>query len=183
MGASEQTEVFLRGLQAVVRQFGLMDALYSDNGSAFVSTAASRVLANLGIAHITGTPGYPQARGKIERFNRSVRARVLNGLATKDVDPSPRALTLRLTHDLRESYNLLSHTSLGNQSPQQRWEASRRPLVPAGNENWLATCFVLTDTRRVRYDNVIPYGGKLFDVPSSSPFRAQCQALYSGTPH
>ncbi len=165
VGTSERTESFLQGLLATVRRFGLMDALYSDNGAAFVSEDASRVLANLGVAHITGTPGYPQARGKIERFNRSVRARVLNGLAAEGVDPSPRALTLRLTHDLRDVYNRLPHSSLANQSPQQRWEASRRPLVPARSEAWLGGCFVLTESRRVRSDNVISFGGKLFDVP------------------
>ncbi|HFD38900.1 MAG TPA: transposase [Anaerolineae bacterium] len=166
VGRSEHTEHFVQGLHALVRRFGLMDVLYSDNGSAFVSEDAARLLTNLGIRHITGTPHYPQGRGKVERFNRAVRARVLNGLTAADVDPSPASLTLRLRHDLLELYNHLPHASLENQTPQERWDASPRSLVPPRDEAWLTQCFVLTETRRVRLDNVIQYGGKLFEVPA-----------------
>ena len=56
---------------------GVPDAVYVDNGSAFVDAWLLRACAKLGIRLIHSTPGRPQGRGKIERFFRTVREQFL----------------------------------------------------------------------------------------------------------
>lgn len=163
---SENTEAFLRALHDLLCRFGWMDAIYSDNGPAFISEDTTRVMANLELCHIKGTPGYPEGHGKIERFNRSVKARLLRSLdGSPDVDPSPGALSLRLSHDLFEVYNHLPHSKLDNETPYQRWHSCKRDLQPVASDAWLRSCFTLTEERRVSNDNVVSYAGTEYEVP------------------
>ena len=165
IGASEHTELFLQGLSSLLRQYGLMDALFSDHGSAFTSDDATRVLVQLRIAAITGQVGHPEGRGKIERFNQSAGRRVLNSYrGAVEVDPALSALTLRVRHDL-ERYNNTAHESLGGDTPAERWQACTRVLRPVESEGWLTECFTLTDPRRVSKDNIIRFEGGLLEVP------------------
>jgi hypothetical protein len=53
-----------------------MPKLYTDNGSGFASKVLAGYLDSHGIKHIFGTPYHPQGRGKIERFNRSIKEKV-----------------------------------------------------------------------------------------------------------
>jgi hypothetical protein len=95
---SESTEAILSALRAVCGSAGLPMALYSDRASwAFYTpragervdrtrlTQVGRALQQLGIEHI---PSYsPQARGRVERLNRTLQDRLvkeltLHGIAT-----------------------------------------------------------------------------------------------------
>jgi transposase InsO family protein len=164
--AGEQTEIFLRTLHEVLCQFGLLDALYLDRGPAFSSRDTIRVIAQLAMGHVQGQEEYPEGHGKIERFNRSVKARVLRSLnGTPEVSPDPGSLVLRLRHDLLEVYNHLPHEGLSLQSPLQCWSESKRPLRPAPSHPWLESRFTLTEQRRVTNDHVISYQGTHYEVP------------------
>jgi len=165
VSTSEHTLMFLQGFAALLRRYGLMDALYSDHGSAFTSDDATRVLVQLHIGAITGRVGYPEGRGKIERFNRSAGRRVLNSLrGATEVDPATQALTLRLKHDLA-LYNNTPHESLDGDTPEKRWNACERALRPIESEAWLTESFTVTDERRVSKDNIIQFEGTLLEVP------------------
>ncbi|MFT5433857.1 MAG: putative transposase, partial [Myxococcota bacterium] len=155
----------LRGLAEVIRIYGLMSVLYWDLGSGFRDGDVGSVLAQLDIAPIFGTAGYPQARGKIERFNRSAQARILRSLVRDDVDSSLPALQLRLRHDLREVYNHRPHESLGKRTPHEVFFASERPLRAAPSEDWLRQCFTVPVERTVSADHVITFGGELWEAP------------------
>jgi transposase InsO family protein len=162
----EQTEIFLRTLHEVLCRFGLMDALYLDRGPAFSSDDTVRVLAQLDIGHVQGQGEYPEGHGKIERFNQSVKARLLRSLSgAPEVDPQPGSLVLRLRHDLLEVYNHLPHEGLSLCSPYQCWGESARPLRPAPSHPWLESRFTLTERRRVTNDHVISYEGTHYEVP------------------
>ncbi len=166
VATSEQTEVFLHAIHDVLQRHGHFDALYTDGGAAFTSDDTTRVFAQLGIALIIGTPRYPEAHGKIERFNRTAKDRVLRSLDNApDVDPDCGAMSLRLRHDLREVYNHTPHESLNDQTPQQRWSHSERPLRPVPGEDWLRRCFTIAEQRRVSNDHVVSFGGVLYEVP------------------
>ena len=71
-------------LQAVFQQYGLPQALYSDNGPPWGSvhspsghTRLTAWLMRLDIEVIHGRPYHPQGRGKEERFHRTLKAELL----------------------------------------------------------------------------------------------------------
>lgn len=163
---SEQTEVFLHAVHQALVRYGYFDALFTDGGPAFTSDDSVRVFAQIGIALVIGTPGYPQGHGKAERFNQSVKRRLLRSLdRAPDVDPDCGALTIRLRNDLREVYNHLSHEGLGGESPHQRWSTSQRPLRPVVGADWLRACFTIEEQRTVSNDHVISFAGTRYEVP------------------
>jgi hypothetical protein len=147
-----------------------MISLFLDNGPGFISNDTRRVVAQLGIQLIHGTPAYPQGHGKIERFHRRMNDQVLRYLdGDPSVDPDPGALTLRLNHWLNEIYNRDPHRGLNGDSPLQRWDSDERELVlPA--EGWRQH-FVVTFDRKVTNDNVISYDGVAYEVPRGSAGR------------
>ncbi len=161
----ERAEEVLQVLAEAIETYGLMSVLYWDLGSGFRGDDVLAVLARLDVAPIFGTAGYPEARGKIERFNRSVKARTLRGLCRDDVDPSLEALQLRLHHDLFEVYNHLPHEALGGRTPHEVFHGSSRPLRPAKSAQWLQECFTLPVERTVSADHVVKFGGELWEAP------------------
>ena len=166
VGTEESTELFLRGLHSCIRRHGLFDVAYADNGAGFISDDAKAVFARgLEIPFVNGTAGYPEGRGKIERFNRRVKAEVLRGLdGNVAVDADCAALTLRLRHYLEHQYNPAFHDTLG-QSPDERWNADDRPLRFPESDAELRNAFLVTETRKVSADNVISHSGTLFEIP------------------
>jgi putative transposase len=76
-GFSEDTVRLAAALRPALGSRGVPDAVYVDNGSAFVDAWLLRACAKLGIRLIHSTPGRPQGRGKIERFFRTVREQFL----------------------------------------------------------------------------------------------------------
>ena len=163
----EKTIYCLLGLLAVLRRYGVMVAVYMDHGPAFRAHDVKAVLRKLGILFIHGRARYPQAHGKIERFNQSVLARLLRSFDGADwVDPDPAALTLRLRHDLFQVYNHLPHESLDNDTPYQRWQASTQPLRPAASESALHDAFIVEEHRTVSNDHCISFRGTFYEVPT-----------------
>ena len=156
----------LRSLAELVRTYGLVKAVFMDLGPAFIAQDVHRVLAHLKIPFIHGKARYPEGHGKIERFNRGALDRVLRSFDGADwVDPDPAALTLRLRHDLFETYNHLPHTSLDNDTPYQRWHASQQPLKPVESEQTLREAFIVQHHRTVSKDHCIPFRGVAYEVP------------------
>ena len=165
VGTSESAGLFLRGLYKVILAFGFMTALYVDNGSGFIANDAIEVLAKLKVLFIHGTPGYPQARGKIERFNRTAKDQVLRTLdGNPEVDPSCGALELRLHHYLFKQYNPQIHESLDNSCPMSVFQNDPRALTYPESQEHLLRAFVLKTQKRVSSDNVISICGKAYEA-------------------
>jgi transposase InsO family protein len=166
VGTSETAELFLRGLHRLLLLVGRFDAAYIDNGSGFIAHDVLAVFANLGIAHIRGTKGYPQGRGKVERFNQRAEHDLLQYLARDGVDPDCTALELRIEHYLRSDYNVSAHGGLGGgQTPKGRFEADERPLKPYSDRDTLRQHFFVTIERRVTNDHIVSIGGRHWEVP------------------
>lgn len=162
----EAAEDVLHVLASAIRRFGYMSALYWDHGPGFVADDVLAVLGRLEVAPIFSTAGYPEARGKIERFNRSAGARLLRALTRADVDPTLASLELRLRHDLFEVYNHRPHEALGDRTPHECFfRAGAPPLRAIESEDWLRERFTLPVTRRVSADHVVKYDGTLWEVP------------------
>ena len=163
--AGESLDTFLHAMHRVLQKYGRFSVLYLDNGPAFKADDLGHVMANLNIARINGRARYPQARGKVERFNRSVKKRLLRALAGADIDTSPGALTLRLTEDVKR-YNNRPHEGLGGDTPQSRW-ARGRALRPIPEET-LRKAFVLPVERKVTNDHTISFEGVRYEVPAGN---------------
>jgi putative transposase len=51
--------------------------LLSDNGSSYVSGDLAEWLATQRMGHVRGAPNHPQTQGKIERWNQTLKNRIL----------------------------------------------------------------------------------------------------------
>ncbi len=163
----ESAQDVLTLLHQIVMQYGRMSMLFMDNGSGFKAKVIEQVALNFkpSIAVVLGTAGYPEGHGKIERFNRSVKARVLRHLRKPGIDPDAGALTVRLQRDVAY-YNSTYHESL-NSSPQARWHADERALEPVKDDADLRRIFTvrLKKTSKVSKDHVVKVKGVQYELP------------------
>ena len=161
---SENQDVFLRGLYECVQLWGLADAIYIDRGPGFKADDSHAVLSAMNCHLIHGRSAYPQGHGKIERFNQTAANALLRGLGRPDVDPTPRALELRLQHYLSEVYNHKPHASLNKKSPSKSFMADEKRL----NMPRLGTLkkhFLIQEERRVSADHIIQFRSTSYEVP------------------
>lgn len=166
VGTAESTRLFLLCLHGVILRHGLMNALYLDHGPGFISTDTHAVIARLGRHLVHGRARYPEGHGKIERYHRTLIHKVLRSLDRRpEVDPDCGALTLRLSHWLREQYNHTPHESLDAMTPAQRWLQDSRPLEMSSDRAWLDNQFLATEERTVTKDHVVSIDGTLYEVP------------------
>jgi putative transposase len=166
VGTSESARLFLRGLYECIRQAGLMAAMYLDQGPGFIAEDTVEVFKNMGAWLIHGEAAYPQGHGKIEKFNQTALAAVLRGYDRRpDVDPACSALELRLQHYLREVYDHIPHSSLGMQTPAQRFGADKKPLRFPEDDGKLRRYFVVDLRRRVSGDHIVSIDSVLYEMP------------------
>jgi len=80
MSATEVSDTLNNALQASgLDQIKLLHRprLLSDNGPSYVSTELGDWLKDKGICHVRGRPYHPMTQGKIERYHRSIKNRIL----------------------------------------------------------------------------------------------------------
>ena len=166
VGTSENTVLFLTGLELVIRRYGKMSILYLDHGPGFASADTVAVVGSLGSHLVIGTTAYPEGHGAIEKFNQTAQKDVLRHLAGRpDVDPEPGALTLRLRHWLRVIYNRSPHKFLDGATPQERFLADDRTLRLPESEEYLSSRFFVTEDRKVTKDSTVPLEGVDYETP------------------
>jgi len=165
VGTSESALFFLSSLLSIILNFGVMSRLYLDRGPGFKANDTRKVVANIDIPLILATADYPEGRAKIERFNETVTQDVMRGLNKPEIDPSCEALELRLRHYCRKRYNLRSHNGLNHRPPEDAFSNDSRPLSFPFNEEELRRMFYITTTPKVRRDNVVSCGGRIYEVP------------------
>ena len=156
--SSEREDDMLGIFVAAVRRHGRPDALYLDNGSTYSGKALATACSRLGVALVHARPYDPQARGKMERFWRSLREGMLDHLDRTLPLPEVQA---RLDNYLVSHYHSQPHGSLLGETPTGRWAA--RKTRPVTNEE-LAVAMTIHSRRRVSKDCVISIDGKLFEV-------------------
>ena len=108
---------FLRRAVAFYRRYGItVEAILSDNGSAYVSIAHALACRRLAIRHLRTRPYRPQTNGKAERFIRTM----LNGWAYGAIYRSSRERTDALDGWLWHYNHRRRHSALGHQPPVTR---------------------------------------------------------------
>lgn len=106
----------LVGLADALRRWGKPDAMYFDNGSTYRGTGLQEVCTRLEIGLIHARPCDPQARGKMERFWRTLRQGCLNHLGRLE---SLHELNVRLRAFLDQHYHHAAHGGLIGKAPKR----------------------------------------------------------------
>lgn len=126
--ADQQTQTVQAQLEQALRQHGLPEAIYVDNGSPWGGgkpgqwTPLRLWLLKLGVETIHSRPYHPQGRGKNERFHRSLDAEVL-ALATLQGFDDAQAAFDRWRH----LYNReRPHQALDFATPAERYRPTNR---------------------------------------------------------
>jgi hypothetical protein len=173
----ETTHAVLTALQAVLADFGLPMALYTDRaGWAFHTptaggrvdrtqlTVVGRVLARLGIEHI---PSYsPQARGRVERLNRTLQGRLINELRVAGIT------TLEAANAYLRGHYLADYNQEFTRPPTDPASA----FVPLGDAVDLDQLLAEDGERLVGRDNVVSFEGVALQV-AKQPGRRSCAGL------
>jgi transposase InsO family protein len=109
----------IANVKTVLRQalltYGVPRKLYLDNGPCFRAEELQIACATINCALIHATPYYPQAKGKIERFFRSVQSRFIPCMPAVH---SIEQLNEAFHHWLHADYNLAPHRGIGNATPR-----------------------------------------------------------------
>lgn len=135
-----------------VRMHGIPRTLYLDNGATYRGCALETACGRLGTQLVHASPYDPQARGKMERFWRTMREGCLDHMGAQ---PSLHAVQARLTAFVVERYHKAAHAGLVGRSPAQVW--SERELTQRSTEE-IAEALTVRETRRVRGDCTLSIG-------------------------
>jgi putative transposase len=152
-------------LVAALRRHGRPDALYLDNGATYRGEALRVGCERLGVTLLHARPYDPQARGKMERFWRTLRESCLNYLgAAQSLDDVQR----KLDAFLEQHYHEAPHASLLGKSPGEVWRhAQRQQPAERPPEPSIVDALTVHERRRVRQDSTLSLAGKEWQVDAS----------------
>lgn len=157
---TEKEVDMLAMLVDALRRHGKPDALYLDNGSTYRGEILQTACARLDITLLHAKPYDPQARGKMERFWRTLREGCLNFLGEV---ASLSDINARLRAFLDKRYHPAPHAGLMGKSPAKVY-ATRPAGEGAVDENALRVALTVRSRRRVSNDNVISLDGTAWQL-------------------
>ncbi len=136
------------------------DALYLDNGATYTGDVLATLCARLCIGLVHAQPHDPEARGKMERFWRTLREGMLDHLGTA---ASPHDVQVRLLAFLAQHYHVAPHASHWGRTPADVYETAPRHEHSI-DEAELAAALRVHAKRRVRTDGTLEIGGTTFET-------------------
>ena len=171
-GYFEDSVRLAAALRPALAARGVPDAIYVDNGSAFVDAALTRAAARLGIKITHSAPGRPQGRGKIERFFGVVRQEFLveigDGSSIRDLTQLNKVFTAWY----ETVYHARPHGETG-QPPIGRWLASAPFPTPSPEQ--LREAFLWAELRTVAKTATIKLFGGVYETdPVLAGRRVEC---------
>jgi len=158
---------------------GVPQAIYVDNGSAYIDAQLMRACAKLGIRLVHSTPHRPQGRGKIERFFRTVRDQFLvevtdstaADLAAAGLDHAAALAELNRSFIAwaENEYHRRVHSETG-QTPLDRWEQGwtrlgSAPVVAAAAD--LSEAFRWSEYRTVTKTATVSLHSNTYEINSA----------------
>jgi transposase InsO family protein len=158
--SERETEMLALCVKAFRAQ-GTPDALYTDNGPTYVGDALTTFCARLGVGLIHAKPYDPQARGKMERFWRTLREQCLDHLGELK---SLHDVQVRLLAWLDQHYHVTAHSSLMGKTPASVFESGRRAPVA---DVMLREALIVHSKRRLRTDATLSVAGSEFETTQS----------------
>ena len=170
-GFAEDTVRLAAALRPALGSRGVPDAVYVDNGSAFVDAWLLRACAKLGIRLVHSTPGRPQGRGKIERFFRGVRDQFLVEITGAPERPEPA--TLRRPGRAQQAVHRVGRDrlppprTLRDRGTAAGTLAGRRPAVPLPSPAALTEAFLWEAHRTVTKTAMVSLQGNTYEVDAA----------------
>lgn len=164
---AETVDALIEALRAAFYKRGVPQSLYVDNGSIYCSKEIVQICARVGclLHHTPVRDG--AAKGKVERFFRTVREQFLvRELDLSSLDNLNRAFTAWV----EEQYNAQPHSILG-MTPLDRYalDRSRVRFLPPNEAN--DEMFFVEEDREVRADNTFSFKSVRFEAPRHLPDR------------
>ncbi|GAA3318133.1 DDE-type integrase/transposase/recombinase [Arthrobacter ramosus] len=168
-------------LRPALQTHGIPDAVYVDNGSAFVDSSLARICARLGMKLIHSRPYRPQGRGKIERFFNTVTSQFLSEVTVLDApvqtivpgtgeDPAGTAVTsiqelnALFTSWVQMVYHRTVHSTT-SMTPLARWDAGWEKRRPDRKDpDVIAEAFRWSVTRKVTKTGTVSLQGNTYQV-------------------
>ena len=164
---AENVDTLIESFRAAFYKRGVPHALYVDNGSIYSSKEIIQICARVGclLHHTPVRDG--AAKGKVERFFRTVRDQFL----ARDLDLSSLdSLNRQFTQWVEEHYNAQVHSILG-MSPLDRFALDRKwvRFLPPNEAN--DELFFVEEERHVRADNTFSFKSLRWEAPRHLPDR------------
>jgi transposase InsO family protein len=128
---NERYQTVKSAVQSAFERYGLPEVVLTDNGSPWgdaegLLTRFGVWLIEHGVAPWRSAPFHPQSRGKNERFNRTLKAELLDGRSFADLAQAQQAFDA-----WRHRYNHhRPHDALGLGVPADRYQPSPRRFNP-----------------------------------------------------
>jgi putative transposase len=164
---AENVESLIEAISCAFYKRGIPQSLYVDNGSIYTSKEIVQICARVGclLHHAPVRDG--AAKGKVERFFRTVREQFL--VRQLDIS-STNALNCAFNAWVEEQYNSREHSVLG-MSPLDRFALDRRRIrfLPPNEVN--EELFFVEEDRVVKADNTFPFKTLRFEAPRHLPNR------------
>jgi transposase InsO family protein len=160
--AEENSPAFKTALKRAFYKRGLPQMLYVDNGSIYSSAELSAICARLGVrlCHTPVRDG--AAKGKVERFFRTVRDQFLiRQLDLSSID----VLNEQFIAWAEDEYNHRHHSTLG-MKPVERYALDRERVQYLPPNQYAEELFMMEETRSVGADNTFSYNRIRYEAPA-----------------
>ena len=158
---TENTDTLIKALRSALYKRGVPQSMYVDNGSIYTSKEITQICSRLGclLCHAPLRDG--AAKGKVERFFRTVRQDFL--LRALDLS-SIQALNRSFTTWLEDEYNARKHATLGMR-PIDRFglDLARIRFLPPNEAN--DELFFVEEQRTVLKDNTFSLKSTRYEAP------------------
>lgn len=154
---------FQKTLKEGIASHGIPQKLFVDNGGPYKNDQLTMICGNLGIVLSHAAVRDGAAKGKIERFNRTLRLKFLSTIGKKEKQ-SLKDLNTALNHWIAQ-YNASYHSSIKT-SPIEAYTAGANDINWFyGDDKKLDELFLNRIYRRVANDATISIDNQKYDVP------------------
>ncbi|MCK5538279.1 MAG: transposase [Bacteroidales bacterium] len=159
---SQKVEDYASTLKQAILKRGIPTKLYCDNGKVFLSSQIKRIAGKLGIMVLHTKVRDAAAKGKIERFFRTVRDKFLQPLYMKGLPKTIEELNSTFWSWLETDYHQCFHTGI-QMKPIEKWLLSSPQirLIPADKEY---SSFLFHAERKVRKDGTFSLNGITYET-------------------
>lgn len=142
-------------------KFGAPDSVFFDNGVQFRTNWMKRACGKLGIRLLYAKPYNPEAKGKQERYNRTVDAflREAQLAEPKSLDELNRLYRIWM----EECYLHVVHSALDGRSPFQAYQEDSHDIRMLSAET-IADAFLSCEKRKVDKAGCISFCGQKYEI-------------------
>jgi hypothetical protein len=159
--ADQKLPILEDGLRKAILRYGTPRSIYVDNGKIFTSMWLQLACAKLNIRHLKTRPYNAEAKGKVERFNRTAED-FLSESSLKKAQ-TLEELNSFFSAWLSERYNNKPHSALNGKTPADAFASDSAPLRFSSIEA-LREAFLHEAERTVDKTGCLNLNGKLFDA-------------------